>query len=151
MEPLIPYLVSVHRLSHLHLHRACHCWKSLVAEAAAYCDYLATEAAYQGRLWGEVSGRRWRHSCMRVHATRHARYDRFCTRLEEVARKAVGEEEARARPIAIASEAGKFSSTLMHNRPVPTTRLRRELERCFRMVLDDEHRASSFQYGTATR
>jgi hypothetical protein len=89
-----------------------------------------------------------------VHASachQASMHDRFCTRLEEVARKAVGDEEARARPIAIASEAGKFSSTLMHNRPVPTTRLRRELERCFRMVLDDEHRASSFQFGTATR
>jgi hypothetical protein len=37
---------------------------------------------------GEVSGRRWRHSYMRVRATKQARYDRFCTRLEEVARKA---------------------------------------------------------------
>jgi hypothetical protein len=91
-----------------------------LGEDGAYCDYLATEAACQGRLWAEVSGRRWRHWYMRVHATKQARYDRFCTRLEEVARKAVVDEEARARPIVIAYGAGKFSFTLKHNRPVPT-------------------------------
>jgi hypothetical protein len=88
---------------------------------------------------------------MRVHATKQARYDRFCPRLEEVARKAVGDEEARARPIVIAYGAGKFSSTLKHNRPVPTTRLRHELERHYRVVLVDEHRTSSLHYGTATQ
>jgi hypothetical protein len=88
---------------------------------------------------------------MRVHATKQARYDHCCTRLEEVARKAVNDEKARARPIVIAYGAGEFSSTLKHNWPVPTTRLRRELERLRKVVLVDEHRTSSFHYESATR
>jgi hypothetical protein len=85
---------------------------------------------------------------MHVHATKQTWYDCFCTRLE-VARKAVGDEETLARLIVIAFGAGKFSSTLKHNRPVPTTRLRRELECRFRVVLVDEHRTLSFYYQMA--
>jgi hypothetical protein len=43
------------------------------------------------------------------------------------------------------------SSTLKHNRPVPTTRLRWELERRYRVVLVVEPGTSSFHYGTATQ
>jgi hypothetical protein len=60
-------------------------------------------------------------------------------------------EEVRARPIVIAYGAGKFSSTLKPPWPKPTTRLRQELERHFRVVLVDEHRTSSFYYGMATQ
>jgi hypothetical protein len=88
-----------------------------------YCDYLTTEAAYQGRLWGEVSGRRWQHSYMRVLATKKAQYDNFCKRLEEVARKAMGDEELRARPIVIAYGAGKLSSAKNTSSPCPPLEL----------------------------
>jgi hypothetical protein len=66
---------------------------------------------------------------MRMHATKQARYHRFCTRLEEVARKAVGDVEARARSVMIAHGASRFLAALKHNRPVANLRMQWERER----------------------
>jgi hypothetical protein len=78
-------------------------------------------------------------------------YHRFCTRLEEVARKAVSDVEARARPVMITHGAGRFLAALKHNRPVANLRMQWERERHYRVVLVDEHRTSLFRYGTATQ
>jgi flavin-dependent dehydrogenase len=87
---------------------------------------------------------------MLVLTTKSVRNDRFWTRLEAVARKAVGNEEVRARLTVIAY--GAASSLSPQAQPVhATTSRQRELERCVRVVLVDEHRTKSYPYGTATR
>jgi hypothetical protein len=68
-----------------------------------------------------------------------------------VARTAVKDEVARSRQIVVAYGVGKFPPYARCQRPAPTTRLQREMERHFRVVPMDEHRTSQFLHGTEAR
>jgi hypothetical protein len=59
--------------------------------------------------------------------------------------------EQRAQPVVIACGAGKFCSSRRGSEAAPTTRLLREVWRHFLVVMVDEHRTSSFHYGTTAR